>query len=188
MTTTSVITHRNLYKIGKRYNSMAKIDYKTFKYSVIILIILIVPFNVIHEVGHLIPCVLSGGEGSMAIGLMASQAVCKGALSNSLVFAFAGGLLATLAGILPLAIRKISKPFVIIPLGSLAVGHFIVAIVETFGSEFYNSDIAMPIMTFMSFGLFITFLIIFGRVSKLRKDRWLTSAEANEMLGNEKYE
>jgi len=187
MTTTSVITHRNLYKIDKRYNSMAKIDYKTFKYSVIILIILIVPFNVIHEVGHLIPCVLSGGDGSMSIGLMASQAQCKGALSNSLVFAFAGGLLATLAGILPLAIRKISKPFVVIPLGSLAVGHFIVAIVETFGSEFYNSDIAMPIMTFMSFGLFIGFLIIFGRVAKLRKDRWLTSAEANEMLGKEKF-
>ncbi len=166
---------------------MVKIDYKTFKYSVVILIILIVPFNVIHELGHLIPCFLSGGNGSISIGITSSQAICQGALSNSLVFAFAGGLLATLAGILPLTIRKISKPFVVIPLGSLAVGHFIVAIVETFGSEFYNSDIAIPIMTFMSFGLFIGFLIIFGRVSKLRKDRWLTSTEANKMLETEKF-
>ncbi len=166
---------------------MTKIDYKTFKYSVIILIILIVPFNVIHEVGHLIPCVLSGGDGNISIGITSSQATCHGALSNSLVFAFAGGLLATLAGILPLTIKKLSRPYLVIPLGSLAIGHFIVAIIETFARDWYMSDIAMPVMTFMSFGLFIIFLIAFGRVDKLRKDRWLTSTEANKILEKEKF-
>ena len=183
----SVITHRNLYKIDKRYNSMVKIDYKTFKYSVIILIILIIPFNAIHEIGHLIPCILSGGEGSFLIGLTSSQAICKGALSNSLVFAFAGGFLATIAGILPLTIKRIQRPYLVIPLLSLGVGHFIVAIIETFAREWYMSEIAMPIMTIMSFGLFVIFLVMFGRETRIRKDKWLTSTEANKMFESEKF-
>ncbi len=166
---------------------MVKIDYQTFKYSVIILIILIIPFNAIHEIGHLIPCFLSGGDGSFVIGLTSSQAICQGALSNSLVFAFAGGFLATVAGILPLTIKRIQRPYLIIPLGSLGIGHFIVAIIETFVRDWYMSDIAMPIMTTMSFGLFVFFLIMFGRQNKVRKDRWMTSAEANKMLEKEKF-
>jgi len=159
-----------------------KIDYQTSKYSVIILIILIIPFNAIHEIGHLIPCILGGGNGSFTIGLTSSQAICEGALSNSLVFAFAGGLFATLAGILPLTIKRIQRPYLVIPLLSLGVGHFIVAIIETFAKEWYMSDIALSIMTFMSFAIFIVFLIMFGRENKLRKDRWLTSTEVNKML------
>ncbi len=182
----SVITHRNLYKIHKRYNSMVKIDYKTFKYSVIILIILIIPFNAIHEIGHLIPCILSGGDGNFIIGLTASQASCS-ILKDSLVFAFAGGLFATLAGVLPLTIKRIQRPYLVIPLGSLAIGHFIVAITETFVRDWYMSDIATPIMTTMSFMLFVIFLVMFGRQNKIRKDRWMTSAEANKMLEKEKF-
>jgi len=160
-----------------------KIDNKTFKYSVIFLIILVIPFNAIHEIGHLIPCYLSGGNGSFVIGLASSQAICKGALSNSMVFLFAGGLLATLAGVLPLTIKKIQRPYLIIPLLSLGLGHFIVGITETFANGWYMSDIATPVMTTMSFAIFVIFLIIFGRQ---RTFRLLTSGEAKKILGDVK--
>lgn len=161
-----------------------KIDYKTFKYSVILLIVLVIPFNVIHEVGHLIPCYANGGQGSMSIGLIASKATCS-ILKDSLVFAFAGGFLAMLCGIIPAMVRKIQRSWIVIPLLSLGIGHFIVAILETFAREWYMSDIAVVVMSLMSFLIFAIMLILFGREETIRKQKWLTSKEAAKEFNKE---
>jgi len=163
------------------------IDKKVMKRSVIILIALIIPFNAIHEIGHLIPCLYSGGQGSFTIGIIAAQASCS-ILEGSLVFAFSGGLLATLVALVPLTIKRIVKyPSITIVLGSLAIGNFMVAILETFAREWYMSDIAVPVVSFTTFTTYIVMLVLFGRQNKLRKDRWLTSAKANKILEKEKF-
>jgi hypothetical protein len=146
------------------------------------LIAFILPFNALHEIGHLIPCVASGGEGTFVVGIIASQATCT-ILQNSLVFAFAGGLLATLVALMPLTIKRISKyPSVRIVFISFAIGHLMTAILETFAREFYMSDIATPIVSFATFGIYIGVLVFFCRKEKLRKDQWITSEEAGELL------
>jgi len=152
------------------------------KRSTILLVVLILPFNAVHEIGHLIPCIASGGEGTFIVGIIASQATCS-FLSNSMVFFFAGGLLATLVAILPLSIKRIAKyPSIRIVLLSMAIGHFMTALLETFAKEFYMSDIANPIVSFATFSIYIGVLCFFGRKEKLRKDRWISSTEANNLL------
>jgi len=152
------------------------------KRSTIMLVIFILPFNAVHEIGHLIPCVASGGEGTFVVGIIASQATCS-ILQNSLVFAFFGGLLATLVALMPLTIKRISKyPSVRIVFISFAIGHLMTAILETFAREFYMSDIATPIVSFATFAIYIGVLVFFCRKEKLRKDQWITSEEAGEML------
>ncbi len=146
------------------------------------LVAFILPFNAVHEIGHLIPCVANGGEGTFVVGIIASQATCS-ILQNSLVFAFAGGLLATLVALMPLTIKRISKyPSVRIVFISFAIGHLMTAILETFAREFYMSDIATPIVSFATFAIYIGVLVFFCRKEKLRKDQWITSEEAGELL------
>lgn len=152
------------------------------KRSTILLIAFIIPFNAIHEVGHLIPCIASGGQGSLMIGIVASQASCS-LLDNSLVFLFAGGLLATLVALLPLTIKRVAKyPSIRIIFISFAIGHLMTALLETFAREFYMSDMATPIVSFATFSIYIGVLVFFCRKEKLRKDSWITSTEAGNLL------
>jgi len=182
---TDVITDRNLYKTHQRYNTM-QLDKNVLKRSTILLIALIIPFNALHEFGHLIPCVASGGEGTFVIGIIASQAGCS-ILNNSLVFAFAGGALATVVAFMALLIlnqvHRLNKyPSIKIVLVSFGIGHFMTAVLETLARDFYMSDIAMPIVSFASFTIYIVILIAFGRTDRLRKDKWITSKEAGDLL------
>ena len=56
------------------------------------------------------------------------------------------------------------------------------ALLETFAREFYMSDIANPIVSFATFSIYIGVLVFFCRKEKPRKDRWITSQEAGELL------
>ena len=153
------------------------------KRSTLLLIGLIIPFNALHEIGHLIPCIASGGQGSFIVGIVASQATCSGLATDSMVFAFSGGLLAMLVAILPLTIKRVAKyPSIRIVLLSFGIGHLMTALLETFAREFYMSDIATMIVSFATFTIYIGVLSFFGRVEKLRKDKWLTSKEAGELF------
>jgi len=152
------------------------------KRSTILLIVFILPFNAVHELGHLIPCIASGGQGTFIVGIIASQATCT-LIQNSMVFAFAGGLLATLVALMPLTIKRVAKhPSIRIVFLSFAIGHLMTALLETFAREFYMSDIANPIVSFSTFTIYIGVLCFFGRKEKLRKDRWITSTEAGNLL------
>ncbi len=152
------------------------------KRSTLLLIALIIPFNALHEAGHLVPCIASGGQGTFIVGIIASQASCS-ILTDSMVFFFMGGLLACLVALLPLTIKRIAKyPSIRIVLLSFAIGHMMTAFLETFAREFYMSDVATPIVSFATFTIYIVVLSFFGRVEKLRKDKWITSQEAGELF------
>ena len=98
-----------------------KIDYKTFKYSVIAMFALVIPFNALHELGHLIPCWINGHDGTMSIGLFVSQATCTG-LDDSTVFAFFGGAFAAIVAFVLLSTHRINKfPFLVIALSSFGI-------------------------------------------------------------------
>lgn len=125
---------------------------------------------------------MNGGQGTFVVGIIASQATCS-ILQNSLVFAFAGGLFATLVALMPLTIKRISKyPSIRIVFISFAIGHLMTALLETFAREFYMSDIANPIVSFATFSIYIGVLVFFCRKEKLRKERWISSQEARELL------
>lgn len=163
-----------------------QLDKQVLKRSTILLITLIIPFNAIHELGHLIPCVASGGQGSFVVGIIASQASCS-FLTNSMVFAFAGGALATISAFIPLLIlnqvHRLNKyPSIKIVLISFGLGHFMTALLETLARDFYMSDIATPIVSFATFTIYIVILCLFGRSDRLRKDKWITSKEAGDLL------
>ncbi len=147
----------------KKQSGLQKLDYRVFKYSTILLVALVIPFNAIHEFGHLIPCYLTGFEGTMSVGLMGSFATCNG-LQGSLLFAFTGGFFALMVAFVPLLFTKIRKnPIFLIVLGSFGIAHFMTALLETFARDFYMSSEAMIPISMISFVLFAVLLSIFGK-------------------------
>jgi len=149
--------------VAKKQSGLQKLDYKVFKYSTILLIALIIPFNAIHEVGHLIPCWLNGFEGDMSVGLMGSYAVCNG-LKGDQGFYFAGGFLALLVAFIPLLITRIRQnPSLVIVLTTFGLAHFMTAILEAFANDFYMSPEATIPVSMISFMLFAVLLGIFGK-------------------------
>ncbi len=100
----------------------------------------------------------------MAIGLMVSQATCSG-LDDSTVFAFFGGAFAAIVAFVLLSTRRINKfPFRVIALSSFGLAHFVNAIVEAFLRDWYmTSDLAIPVISMTSFGIFVMTLLVFGR-------------------------
>jgi len=149
--------------VAKKQSGLQKLDYRVFKYSTILLVALVIPFNAIHEFGHLIPCYLSGFEGTMSVGLMGSFATCNG-LQGSLLFAFTGGFFALMVAFIPLVFTKIRKnPIFLIVLGSFGIAHFMTAILETFARDFYMSSEATIPVSLISFMIFAVLLGTFGK-------------------------
>jgi hypothetical protein len=147
----------------KRQSGLQKLDYNVFKNATILLMALIIPFNAIHEVGHLIPCWLSGFEGNMSVGLMGSYASCTGLHGDSLYF-FSGGLLALLVAFIPLLVTRVRKnPTLAIVLSSFGLGHFMAGILELFARDFYFSDQATIIVSMISFMIFAVMLGFLGK-------------------------
>jgi len=159
----NVITSSMTQNAIKRQSGLQKLDYTVFKNATILLIALVIPMNAIHELGHLVPCWLSGFEGNMSVGLMGSYATCTG-LSGSSVYFFSGGLLALLVAFTPLIIPRVRKsPALAIVLSSFGMGHFMTAILETFARDFYMSDQATIIVSMISFMIFAVMLGILGK-------------------------
>ena len=154
----------NSENVSHSSNIFKKIDYKTFKYSVIAMLALVLPFNVLHELGHLIPCWLDGNQGTMAIGLLFSQATCNG-LDDFFIFAFFGGVFAAIVAFTCLVIPRINKiPFLVVTLSSFGIGHLLNAIIEGFFRDWYmTSDLSIPVISLASFGIFTISLVVFGR-------------------------
>jgi hypothetical protein len=159
----NVITSSMTHNATKRQSGLQKLDYNVFKYATILLVALVIPFNAIHEVGHLIPCWLNGFEGNMSIGLIGSYATCNGMIGSSVYF-FAGGFLALLVAFVPLIIPRIRKnPALTIVLSSFGLGHLLSAILETFGRDFYMSDQGTIIVSMISFMIFAVMLGTLGK-------------------------
>jgi len=144
------------------------LDYVTTRNSVIMMFILFLPFNVIHEVRHLIPCYLSGHQGYLGVTVMFGYAVCGG-LDGSSVFRFAGGWLATIVAMAPLTVRAIRiKPYLCVTFVTFALAHLLNALVETFANDWYMASRIEPtiVMNTASFAIFIMILVLFARNKK----------------------
>lgn len=146
------------------------LDYNITKRSCLLMFLLFLPFNAIHEVGHLAVCYGTGHTGYLGISLMYSYAVCNANLDNSLVFRFAGGWLATIVALAPLTVKAVrSKAYFVVPLLSFAIAHFLNAIVETFAHEWYMGGRTEPtiVISMASFAIFIGLLVAFARNKKI---------------------
>ena len=96
------------------------------------------------------------------------QATCTG-LDNSTVFAFFGGAFASIVAFVLLSTHRINKfPFLVISLTSFGIAHFFNAIVEAFFRDWYmTSELAIPVISMTSFGIFVVILLVVGR-----KNQW----------------
>jgi len=154
----------------KNNTSNYPLDFKTTKNTVILMFIIFLPFNYIHEAGHLLVCNQMGYQGHIGITIMYGYTVCEGDTNKSMLFRFAGGELATIVGLVPLLVQKIrSKPFVCITLLSMSLTQLLNALIETFASNWYLANRIQPtlVMGIAGFTIFIVLLIIFARNKKV---------------------
>ena len=144
-----------------------KIDFKIVRNATILLILLVIPLNFVHELGHGLICELEGNQSQISIGLPNSSLLCFGGISNNFLFYVSGGLFAMGISLLPFC--KISwirnHPWIMITSLSLALGHGVNSIIEVTITSWYlqNEITSQIILNFISFSSYIVFLIIFGR-------------------------
>ncbi len=143
-----------------------KIDFKITRNATILLILLIIPMNFFHEIGHGIVCALEGNQYEIHLGFTSSL-LCFGSVTNDFAFYSFGGLFALALVLLPFLkfswIR--THPWIMIVCLSFAFGHGINAIIETGFTLWYlqNDIISQIILNFISFSSYVGFLILFGR-------------------------
>ena len=118
----------------------------------LVVLLMIVPLNVVHEVGHGFICALYGNDYSIALSLFGrSNVVCHGNDMNRNLYGAAGGLSVTavsLALLLMPAIRN--NTGIRIGLVSIVSVSFVNAIMEGFFIDFYNANLLVSEMGLLS--------------------------------------
>lgn len=150
------------------------LDFKTTRNTVILMFLLFLPFNYIHELGHLLVCNQLGYQGHIGITAMYGYIVCDGDANKSLLFRFSGGELAAFIAFIPLIFQKIrSKPYWCVSLLSLGITQFLNALVETFAHDWYMAGRTQPtiVFTIVGFAIFIGLLIIFARNKQIKLEK-----------------
>lgn len=138
------------------------------------MLILIIPFGIIHELGHGIICASEGIEFTTHISPFGSSIICHGDVANKDLFHVMGGLLASVVAITPYLFAKkhLEKlPYLSIVLLSLAVGHAVNAVIET---AFFDSYIDNNIVTVFSINMvsmiaFIYFAYYYSKTTLKQK-------------------
>ena len=124
----------------------------------LVILLMIVPLNVVHEVGHGFICALYGNDHSITLSLFGrSNVVCHGNDMNRILYGAAGGLsvmAVSLALLLMPAIRK--NVGIRIGLVSIVSVSFVNAIMEGFFYDFYNGNLLMS-----ELGLLVVLLIVY---------------------------
>jgi hypothetical protein len=145
-----------------------KLSLKISVLTVGVLLILMTPATVIHELGHSVVCVAHGFEQSIQISSMSAISFCSsGGIANNLFFRSFGGLLASVVLMAPLLSIKVrTVPWRFIPLIVLSISHAINAGIETLLYDYYISDdsVLSPILMMISLVLFFGLLFKYGRV------------------------
>jgi len=149
-------------------NLTGKFNNKLVLKSFIILFILVIPFNLIHETGHALPCYFEGKEFKMNVGIFGSSLNCLGDVENKTLFRASGGLLAFLVSMSPYIIlrKTIDKyPFISIVLLSMAVGQLVNMAIETilYNDYITNGFLSMIIISAVQYGSFIYFVYHFSK-------------------------
>ena len=111
----------------------------------LVILLMIVPLNVVHEVGHGFICALYGNDHSITLSLFGrSNATCTNNNFNQTVYGMAGGLFAMTASLLFLLIPQIRQNTgTRIGFSALAVMAFGNAVLEGFLFEFYNQNLLL---------------------------------------------
>ena len=141
------------------------VDSKVLAKSSILMIAFVIPLNIVHETGHAIVCSIEGNKFQMEILVEGSRLLCIGPMENQFLFYLFGGLFAGIIILIPVATRLRNKNWIVIPCLSFGVGHIINAIVESMFTEWYLEETVGPLalLGIISFSIYITFTIIFGR-------------------------
>ena len=111
----------------------------------LVVLLMIMPLNVVHEMGHGFICALYGNDYSITLSLFGrSNTTCPNNNFNQIVYGMAGGLFAMTASLLFLAIPQIRQNTgARIGFSALAVMAFGNAVLEGFLFEFYNQNILL---------------------------------------------
>ena len=131
----------------------------------VLLLFLVYPFVVVHEVGHAFVCAAYGLDYSISLSWFGrSSAVCLGDGFNEMVFGFAGGLLVVLILSVLLAVPFMrNNTGIKISLVSLFVMALVNSLVEGVFFGFYNQNIV-----YVQYGLLMVLLVSFlGQWSRI---------------------
>lgn len=157
--TTNIFYSKNLTK---------KFDNKLVFKSFLLLFILVIPFQIIHETGHAIPCYFEGKEFKMNISILGSSLNCLGDVENKSLFRASGGLLALLVSFIPYVILRkqlTNYPFISIVLLSMALAQLANMGIETilYNDYISNGLVSMISISTVQYGSFIYFVYHFSK-------------------------
>jgi hypothetical protein len=111
----------------------------------LVILLMIIPLNVVHEVGHGFICALYGNGYSITLSLFGrSNTTCPNNNFNQIVYGMAGGIFVVILSLLFLVIPQIRKNTgTRIGFSALAVMALGNAVLEGFLFEFYNQNILL---------------------------------------------
>jgi hypothetical protein len=146
-------------------------DKKASLISVIILAVFIFPITFVHELGHVMICALDGYSYDIKVSLIAASVICDGTSSNLMLYWSFGGLLAMFVALSPLVAWNWVKRNNGVLIGSLtiATGHGINAVIETFLHSWYVTNIAFAsttLITIPTIFAYVVLLVVFGRAKQ----------------------
>ena len=136
--------------------------------SAIILLILLLPFVFIHELGHATYCTYEGYDFDIGFSAMGGYTICYGEIDDNFRYAAIGGATsAIIAGIVSLFVWR-WKPLWI-AVSTIAILQFINMIVESvFYEQYMSYDSFIPSM----FGLMMFLVIIVITTIVKRRERY----------------
>ena len=111
----------------------------------LVILLMIIPLNVVHEVGHGFICALYGNGYSITLSLFGrSNTTCPNNNFNQIVYGMAGGIFVVILSLLFLVIPQIRQNTgTRIGFSALAVMALGNAVLEGFLFEFYNQNILL---------------------------------------------
>ena len=112
---------------------------------------LVYPLNIVHELGHAFVCDVYGYNYSITLSLFdKSNVICSGNELNKVIYGGAGGLAVMIVALSVLLIPYIRNNIGIrIGFVSISVMSFANAILEGFFFEFYNNNISLLEILFL---------------------------------------
>ena len=136
---------------------------KTIILALFFLIISVIPFTIIHEVGHSLACLADGNEFQIEIEIFApSSMVCIGEILHLTLFNAAGGMLASMVAVAVIVLVR--HHFIVIPMASIAISHMLNAIVEAgFYKSYVSADFWPAVFLFIDSIIFIGISSIYLR-------------------------
>jgi hypothetical protein len=147
---------------------------RTIGYSYLLYIVLIIPLNLFHELGHAAACIASGFQFHIWLDFRGAHSICYGIFENNLISGAMGGIFGLVASLGILGIwYYFSKRLVALAVVSLAfaLDQGLKIILEGFLPRLYSAgtfDLFITILQIISVALFA---IYFAREQRQRSDR-----------------